>query len=72
VGASNFVNLGKLKSNNGNQNYNTYLPSDTDLSKHDLVLTWRKAFSVLFARAGLRHYKKGSQRGEQGSRKWNR
>ena len=50
-GASDFVNLGKLKANNGNQNYN--IPSDTDLSKYDTVLIWCKAFSVLFGSAEL-------------------
>ena len=48
-GASDFVNLGKLKANNGNQNYN--IPSDTDLSKYNTVLIWCKAFSVLFGSA---------------------
>jgi hypothetical protein len=48
-GASDYVNLGKLKANNGNQNYN--LPPDTDLSKYNTVLIWCKAFSVLFGSA---------------------
>jgi len=48
-GASDYVNLGKLKANNGNQNYN--IPSDTDLSKYNTVLIWCKAFSVLFGSA---------------------
>lgn len=48
-GGSDFVNLGKLKANNGNQNYN--IPSDTDLSKYNTVLIWCKAFSVLFGSA---------------------
>ncbi len=48
-GASDFVNLGKLKANNGNQNYN--IPSDTDLSNYNTVLIWCKAFSVLFGSA---------------------
>ena len=51
-GASEFVNLGKLKANNGNQNYN--IPSDTDLSKYYTVLIWCKAFSVLFGSAELK------------------
>ena len=34
--ASDFVSLGKLKTNNGNQNYN--IPSQTDLTKYDTVL----------------------------------
>lgn len=48
-GASDFVNLGKLKANNGNQNYN--IPSDTNLLKYNTVLIWCKAFSVLFGSA---------------------
>ncbi|MDN5847728.1 MAG: DM13 domain-containing protein [Candidatus Nitrosocosmicus sp.] len=48
-GASDFVNLGNLKANNGNQNYN--IPSGTDLSKYNTVLIWCKAFSVLFGSA---------------------
>ena len=50
--ASDFVNLGKLKANNGNQNYN--IPSETDLSKYNTVLIWCKAFSVLFGSAELK------------------
>ena len=49
--ASEFVSLGKLKANNGNQNYN--IPSDTDLSKYNMVLIWCKAFSILFGSAEL-------------------
>jgi len=41
-----FVNLGKLKGNIGNQNYE--IPEGTDLEKYDNVLIWCKAFSVLF------------------------
>ncbi len=51
-GNSEFVNLGKLKANNGNQNYN--IPPDTDLSKYNTVLIWCKAFSVLFGSAELK------------------
>jgi Electron transfer DM13 len=50
--ASDFVNLGKLKANNGNQNYNI-LPG-TDLTKYDNVLIWCKAFSVLFGSVELK------------------
>ena len=50
--ASDFVNLGKLKANIGNQNY--LIPSGTDLSKYDTVLIWCKAFSVLFGSAELK------------------
>jgi hypothetical protein len=49
--ASDFVNIGKLKANNGNQNYE--VPDGTDLTKYDTVLVWCKAFSVLFGSAEL-------------------
>ena len=49
--ASEFVNLGKLKANMGNQNYE--IPDGVDLSKYDKVLIWCKAFSVLFGSAEL-------------------
>ncbi|WP_299293315.1 DM13 domain-containing protein [Nitrosopumilus sp.] len=47
--ASDFVNLGELKANNGNQNYD--IPEGTDLTKYNKVLIWCKAFSVLFGSA---------------------
>ncbi|MCE2614885.1 MAG: DM13 domain-containing protein [Nitrosopumilus sp. (ex Thoosa mismalolli)] len=47
--ASDFVNLGELKANKGNQNYE--IPEGTDLSKYNKVLIWCKAFSVLFGSA---------------------
>jgi len=50
--ASDFVNLGKLKANNGNQNYD--IPVGTDLTKYDTVLIWCKAFSVLFGSVDLK------------------
>jgi predicted RND superfamily exporter protein len=50
--ASDFINLGKLKANNGNQNYN--IPTGTDLTKYDTVLIWCKAFSVLFGSVELK------------------
>lgn len=49
--ATEFVDLGKLKANNGNQNYD--IPQGTDLSKYDTVLIWCKQFSVLFGSAEL-------------------
>jgi hypothetical protein len=49
--ASDFVDIGKLKANNGNQNYE--VPDGTDLTKYDTVLVWCKAFSVLFGSAEL-------------------
>jgi hypothetical protein len=49
--ASDFVNLGSLKGNVGNQNYE--IPEGVDLSKYNKVLVWCKAFSVLFGSAEL-------------------
>jgi hypothetical protein len=50
--ASDFVNLGRLKANIGNQNYE--VPEGTDLTKYGTVLIWCKAFSVLFGSADLK------------------
>jgi Electron transfer DM13 len=49
--ASDFVDLGRLKANNGNQNYD--IPNKTNLSKYKTVLIWCKDFSVLFGSAEL-------------------
>jgi hypothetical protein len=49
--ASDFVSLGKLKANNGNQNYE--IPSETDLTKYGTALIWCRPFSVLFGSAEL-------------------
>lgn len=49
--ASDYVNLGRLKANSGNQNYE--LPEGIDLSKHNNVLIWCQAFGVLFGSAEL-------------------
>jgi hypothetical protein len=49
--ATDFVDLGKLKANDGNQNYN--IPTETDIRKHNIVLIWCKDFSVLFGSAML-------------------
>lgn len=49
--ASDFVNLGLLKGNIGNQNYE--IPEVVDLSKYNKVLVWCKAFSILFGSAEL-------------------
>ena len=49
--ASEFINLGKLKANKGNQNYE--IPDKTDLTKYNKVLIWCKAFGVLFGSAEL-------------------
>lgn len=48
---SDIVNLGRLKGNIGNQNYE--IPSGTDLAKYNTVLIWCKAFSTLFGSAKL-------------------
>jgi hypothetical protein len=50
--ASNFIDLGTLKANNGNQNYN--IPDGTDLAKYNMALIWCKDFYVLFGRAELK------------------
>ncbi|HZA99513.1 MAG TPA: DM13 domain-containing protein [Nitrososphaera sp.] len=49
--ASDFVNLGRLKGNIGNQNYE--IPEGTDLSRYPTVLIWCQAFSVLFGSTEL-------------------
>ncbi|WP_428326483.1 DM13 domain-containing protein [Nitrosopumilus sp.] len=49
--ASEFLNLGELKANKGNQNYE--IPDDADLTKYNKVLIWCQAFSVLFGSAEL-------------------
>ena len=49
--ASDFVNLGRLKGNIGNQNYD--IPEGTDFSRYDTALIWCQAFSVLFGSAEL-------------------
>lgn len=41
--ASDFINVGKLKANNGNQNYE--IPAGTDLSMYYTVLIWCRPFS---------------------------
>ena len=50
-GISDYINLGKLKANMGNQTYD--IPAGTDLDKYDTVLIWCKPFSVLFGSAQL-------------------
>ena len=47
-----FVDLGALKGNRGDQQYR--LPAGLDLRRHSTVVVWCRAFSVLFARAPLR------------------
>ena len=46
-----FVEVGALKGNIGDQNYE--LPSDLDLNKYRAVTIWCKRFSVNFATAPL-------------------
>ena len=45
------VDLGSLKGNVGDQQYD--LPRSVDLDRHATVVVWCRAFSVLFARAPL-------------------
>uniref|UniRef100_A0AAU7N4A0 DM13 domain-containing protein n=1 Tax=Nitrosopumivirus cobalaminus TaxID=3158414 RepID=A0AAU7N4A0_9VIRU len=49
--ASEFVNLGNLKANNGNQSYS--IPEGTDLDKYDTVLIWCELADVAFGTAKL-------------------
>jgi len=49
--ASEFINLGELKANKGNQNYE--IPDTVDLNEYHKVLIWCKAFGVLFGSAEL-------------------
>jgi Electron transfer DM13 len=56
--ASDFVNLGRLKGNVGDQNY--AIPDGTDLSKYDTALIWCQAFSVLFGSAELKQVSSSS------------
>jgi hypothetical protein len=46
-----FVDLGGLKGNRGNQQYE--IPADVNVKRHSTVVIWCRAFSVLFARAPL-------------------
>ena len=49
--ASDYVDLGRLKGNVGNQNYE--IPKGVDLSEYNKILIWCKSFSVLFGSAEL-------------------
>jgi hypothetical protein len=51
VAKAEFVELGKLKGNKGNQNYD--LPENVDLSKYKVVSIWCNRFSVNFASGPL-------------------
>ncbi len=48
---SGFLDLGKLKGNKGNQNYD--IPADVDLSAYKSVVIWCVPFRVTFATASL-------------------
>lgn len=49
--ATDFIDLGRLKANNGNQNYQ--IPTNTDFNKYKYVLIWCQPFSVLFGSVQL-------------------
>jgi hypothetical protein len=55
VAKTDHVELGKLKGNKGNQNYD--LPENVDLSKYKVVSIWCNRFSVNFAAAPLKAVK---------------
>jgi len=52
VAKTEFVELGKLKGNKGNQNYE--LPEGVDLGKYKVVSIWCNRFSVNFAAGPLK------------------
>lgn len=47
-----YFDLGPLKGNIGNQNYE--IPAEVDLSRYGSVVVWCKAFKVLFSAAPLK------------------
>ena len=49
--AKDFISLGRLKGNMGNQNYP--IPENTDFEKYNTVLIWCQAFSTLFGSSKL-------------------
>jgi hypothetical protein len=51
VKAAGFVELGAMKGNRGDQNYE--IPADVDLAKYRTVTVWCKRFSVNFGSAPL-------------------
>lgn len=51
VNSSEWLSLGPLKGNKGDQNY--VIPDDTDLSAYQSVVIWCEQFGVLFSTAGL-------------------
>ncbi len=50
---SDYVALGRLKGNIGDQNYT--VPAGTDISRFNSVVIWCEAFSVLMSAASLAH-----------------
>lgn len=53
AGASDFVDLGRLKGNQGQQNYE--IPPGIDLARYKTVMIWCKQFDTPFAAAPLAH-----------------
>ena len=51
VGSSTYLDLGNIKSTNGNQNY--AIPAGTNLETYKSVVIWCKTFSVNFGSAAL-------------------
>jgi DNA-binding beta-propeller fold protein YncE len=51
ISANDFLDLGKIKSTNGNQLYD--LPAIPNLNTYKYVLIWCKQFSVLFGNATM-------------------
>ena len=49
--ATDYIDLGKLKANMGNQNYP--IPPGVDIDKYNMALIWCEPFSVLFGSAEL-------------------
>jgi hypothetical protein len=49
--ADDFVDLGPLKGNVGNQNY--VVPANTDLERYDTAVVWCRRFTVAFAAAEI-------------------
>lgn len=51
IDAKEFVDLGRIKATEGNINYE--IPAEVDIAEYPYVLTWCKAFGVLFNSANL-------------------
>jgi hypothetical protein len=50
--ATNYVNLGMLKSTMGKQSYE--IPAGTDIARYHYAIVWCQKFTVLFGRAELK------------------